>query len=114
MDVSLLAGRKLSDFITKNTQIVKVNDSTAENINDGKLIIPDKFGRYVYGDDIIINDYKNELVIHLKNNEAIAIFEIYELRNVIFNKGRGLILAVGNGQLHQYWLDNNEYYAEVW
>ncbi len=41
-----------------------------------------------------------------------AVFHVYEVRDVSFNKERGLVTAVGHETTHEYWLDNGEYKSD--
>ena len=58
--------------------------------------------------------YYNDYVMCFRNDDLIALFEVYELRNCILNEQHGLLIAVGNGVLKQYWFDDEEYIEEVW
>ena len=58
--------------------------------------------------------YYDDYIICFKNDAPVALFGVYELRNCILNGERGLLIALGNGVLKQYWFDDEEYEEEVW
>jgi len=58
--------------------------------------------------------YYDEYVICFKDDNPIALFNVYELRNCILNGEHGLLIAVGNGVVKQYWFDDEEYIENVW
>jgi hypothetical protein len=116
MNREYLASKTIAELISDNMIVVDLlNNEQAEEINSGKLEIPQRnFGMYDFGNDVIVVDYEHEFVMHLKNEEIISIFWVYELRRIFVNATRKLVFAVGNGHVAQYWFDNCEYEKENW
>lgn len=112
MDIEFLKGKKISDIITEETKLVKVSDHISEEIISG-LKLSDQLGAQNHEDLAVITDYNNELVVCFKGDKAVAIFYVYEARYISLYGERGLVVAVGNGNIHVYWFDDGEY-TEDW
>lgn len=112
MDIEFLKGKKISDIITKETKVVKVPNHISEEIISG-LKLSDQLGIQKHEDIAVVSDYNNELMVCFKADKVVAIFYVYEARYISLYDERGLVVAVGNGNIHVYWFDNGEY-TEDW
>ena len=108
-----LVDMSISKLISESAT-VHLADYTVEKIINDQLLLPKQIHIFTHGNLTVVADYHNELVICFEREEVNIIFEVYELRNVILNEARGLVISIGNGELHQYWFDHHEYNKEVW
>jgi hypothetical protein len=112
MDIEFLKNKKISDITTKETKVVKVPYHISEEIGEG-LKLSDQLGAQNHEDLTVISDYRTELMVCFKADKAVAIFYVYEPRYISLYGERGLVVAVGNGNIHVYWFNNGEY-IEDW
>jgi hypothetical protein len=108
MDIEFLKGKKINDIITEETKVIQVSDHIAKEISGG-LKLSDQLGIQKHGDLAVITDYNNELMVCFRDDKAVAIFYVYEARYISLYGERGLVVAVGNGNIHLYWFDNGQY-----
>jgi len=106
MDIEFLKGRKINDITTEETKIVQMSDGIAG------LKLSDQLGIQKYENLDVISDRDNEIIVCFKDNKAVAIFHIYEPRYISLYGKIGLVMAAGNGNVHLYWFDNDEYISD--
>jgi hypothetical protein len=98
-------GKKIGDVITDDTELL------GTFYEDAREEILKWVGMYEFGTYAIVR--YGEYLICFKDGNPVALFNVYELRHYSINEEHGLLIALGNGRLVQYWFDNEEYIEEV-
>ena len=102
-----LIGKKVGDIVDGDTKILtKFKDDydvMKGEFKKGNIIIDSC-------DDIaVISDFHNHLVLCVKSDKVVALFHVYDIRNVNLNPSKRMVTAVGHETNHQYWFNDGDY-----
>jgi hypothetical protein len=102
-----LIGKKIGDIITDETKILTKFMDDYE-IRD-QILKEHNLSKESYEDFDVLTDFGNDIVICFKNNQAVCLFNVYDIEDVSLNGKRGVVTAIGHETAHEYWFDDGEY-----
>ena len=101
MEIKNIKGKRIKEVINKDTQIC---DKFVDGWDNDVIKNPLNFS---FQDITVLCD---SVYVFIFDREKLkAIFCVYELEHIFFNKKRGVVTAIGHETLHEYWLDDGEY-----
>jgi len=107
MNIEMLKGKKMSNFITKKTQIPDKNDFINE-FDITKQEIRKPYIEYNTTDICIVSTIDDYVLVFI-NDELDCVVLVYEIHSIHFNPIQRHLIITGHEMNHIYYLDNKEY-----
>jgi hypothetical protein len=95
-------GKQIKEIMNENTVVL---DELKDGWDNDVIRFTSNAG--TVGDITVL--YTEYYVFIFDKTDLRAVFYVYEIRRVSFNKKRGVVTAVGHETMHEYWLDDGEY-----
>ena len=97
-------GTRIGDVINKDT--VVLTEFMAGFVLENEIL--DAYYEYLHHDKFTVIATE-AYVLCFVDEQAVALFSVYELCHCSFNKKRGVVKAEGHETIHEYWFDDGEY-----